>query len=48
MLESIAHASDLTKSLFLLVVGVTGVYTTLALFYLMIKILMRAFKDHDA
>ncbi|MCM8900105.1 hypothetical protein KVG29_02565 [Caldicoprobacter algeriensis] len=48
MLESIAHASDLTKSLFLMVVGVAGVYTTLALFYLMVKILMRAFKNHDA
>ncbi len=48
MFESIVHASELTKSLFLMVVGVAGVYATLALFYLMVKLLMKAFKDHDA
>ncbi|MFO7296275.1 MAG: OadG-related small transporter subunit [Caldicoprobacter sp.] len=48
MFENIAHASELTKSLFLMVVGLAGVYGTLALFYLMVKILMNAFKNHDA
>lgn len=48
MFESIAHASEIAKSLFLMVAGLTGVYTTLALFYLMVKILMKAFKNHDA
>ncbi len=48
MFESIAQASELTKSLFLMVVGVAGVYLTLAFFYLMVKVLMRAFKNHDA
>ena len=36
-------ASNITKSLFLMVVGVLGTHATLLLFYIMIKVLLKIF-----
>jgi len=41
MFEFLTGASNITKSLFLMVVGVLGTHATLLLFYIMIKVLLR-------
>jgi len=43
MFDSLINSSSLTKSLFLLGVGVAGVFFVLILFYILIKVLIKLF-----
>ena len=43
MFDFLAGAPDVTKSLFLMVVGVLGTHATLLLFFIMIKVLLKVF-----
>lgn len=45
MLESIINSSNIMKSLFLMGVGVAGVFFVLILFFVLIKVLIKLFPE---
>jgi len=45
MFSNLAGSSTLTKSLFLMLVGLAGVFSVLILFYILIKVLLKLFPE---
>ncbi|HHV97147.1 MAG TPA: hypothetical protein GXX37_11875 [Clostridiaceae bacterium] len=45
MFGNLVGSSTLSKSLFLLVVGLAGVFSVLILFYILIRVLLKAFPE---
>ncbi len=43
MLEYVINGTNIEKALFLMVVGMIGVFTVLILFFIMIKVLIKVF-----
>jgi Na+-transporting methylmalonyl-CoA/oxaloacetate decarboxylase gamma subunit len=45
MLESLYNGSDIAKGLLVTVIGMTGVFTVLVIFYLLIKVFAKVFPN---
>ncbi|MGI6669727.1 MAG: OadG family protein [Acetivibrionales bacterium] len=45
MLESLYNGSDIAKGLLVTVIGMTGVFTVLVIFYLLIKVICKGVSD---
>ncbi|NMB95807.1 MAG: hypothetical protein GYA02_04230 [Clostridiaceae bacterium] len=45
MFDSLINSSSLTKSMFLLGIGLAGVFSVLILFYILIKLLLKLFPE---
>jgi len=47
MIEYFANGTNLDKSLFLMLVGMAGVFAVLILFFVLIKVLIKLFPEKD-